>query len=457
MAIVSIVQRKHLEKTYRLDSEYYQPEYIESFEKLLKSKAVPLFRLANVGDGNHLTIAEQFQDFPGVRYLRGQDVSIEMIIEDRNEVYIPEDVYQKIERAQIYLGDVLVTIVGANTGLIGLAYDIPEKLSASCKLGIARVHAIDPGYLYAFLISKFGQTQIQRNKRGGGQTGLILPDMRNLLIARFPNLEVKIARIVFEGHEKITQAKNLYSQAEQLLLSELSLQGWKPQHTLTYVQHYSQAARARRIDAEHYQPKYEEIINHIDRFAPKRLSNFGTLVTETMKFENKKYRYVEISDVNAATGEVGFTERQVKELPPNAKIRVVGGELIISKVRPTRGAIGFIPNECNDNGVCSSAFVILKIPSPSREFLQVYLRSIVGKALLEKPCKGTSYPTIDDIDVKMLPIPTISQTMIEQISCLVHQSHATRKEAKALLEKAKRAVEIAIEENEAKATAFLNR
>lgn len=452
MALVSIVHRTHLEKTCRIDAEFYQPTYLESVNKLLNTEHSTLSKLATVGDGNHLTIAERFQDYPGVRYLRGQDLSTEMLIEDRNEVFIPEDVYSKIQRAQINSKDVLVTIVGANTGLVGLAYDIPDKLSASCKLGIARAHSIDPGYLYAFLISKFGQRQIRRNKRGGGQTGLILPDMRNLLIARFPNLEDHISRITYEAHEKIKEAKQLSERAEQLLLSVLGLQDWKPSHTLSYVRTYSQTARARRMDAEHFQPKFDEVERHISDFDPQKLYNLAKQITEPVRLdEREKYRYIEISDVNTSNGEIGYSEREVKDLPPNAKIKVSGGELIVSKVRPTRGAIGIVPDDCQVNGVCSSAFVVLESQSPMREFLQVYLRSIAGKALLEQPCRGTSYPTIDDGDVMNLSIPSIAHETQEKISELISQSRHTRQEAKAKLENAKRAIEIAIEESEEQA------
>ena len=58
------------------------------------------------------------------------------------------------------------------------------------------------------------------------------------------------------------------------------------------------------------------------------------------------------------------TEREVKDLPPNAKIKLKGGELIISKVRPTRGAIGVVPDDCQENAVCSSAFVVIRNSLP---------------------------------------------------------------------------------------------
>lgn len=232
-------------------------------------------------------------------------------------------------------------------------------------------------------------------------------------------------------------------------MAELGLLNWIPPRALTYIRQYSEVFHSQRLDAEHFQPMYDKIIVRIAKFTPKRLSMFASQILETTKFhDGKTYRYIEIGDVNPKTGEVGFTEREIKDLPPNAKIKIKGGELIVSKVRPTRGAVGVVSEDCKENGVCSSAFTVLHVSSPMREFLQVYLRSVVGKSLLEKQCKGTSYPTIDDIDVKNLPVPIIDDKKIEKISALVMQSDIARREAKELLEKAKRAVEMKIEISE---------
>lgn len=69
--------------------------------------------------------------------------------------------------------------------------------------------------------------------------------------------------------------------------------------------------------------------------------------------------------------------------------------------------------------------------------------------------KGTSYPTIDDTDVMALPIPTISTQTQGRISELLSQSYLARREAKLILDKAKRSVEMAAEEGEDKAIEFI--
>jgi type I restriction enzyme, S subunit len=293
---------------------------------------------------------------------------------------------------------------------------------------------------------------------GNAQPLVSLDNIKKIPVPFFPNINNLLNQHVIQAKTCWYDSETLYGKAEQLLLSELGLQDWKPSHRSAYVKNYSHSVRARRMDAEYFQPKFDEAIRHISAHCPQRLSKLATQVIEAVKFDERlKYRYIEISDVNTSTGEIGYTERWLKDLPPNAKIKVKGGELIVSKVRPTRGAIGVIPDDCRDNGVCSSAFIVLRVPSPVREFLQVYLRSNVGRIFLEQSCKGTSYPTIDDTDVKALPIPTISTQLQGRICELVSQSRHARREAKAILEKAKHAVEIAIEQGEDKAMEAMRR
>jgi len=147
------------------------------------------------------------------------------------------------------------------------------------------------------------------------------------------------------------------------------------------------------------------------------------------------------------TGEVVFNEVSGKELPANAKIMVSGGELIVSKVRPTRGAIAIIPNEFNEDFVASGAFSVFEVPSPTKEFLQVVLRSFIGKLQMERPTTGTSYPTITDQDVENLLIPIVKIETQQKIADLVKKSHEARKKSKELLEEAKRKVEEMIEKS----------
>lgn len=65
------------------------------------------------------------------------------------------------------------------------------------------------------------------------------------------------------------------------------------------------------------------------------------------------------------------------------------------------------------------------------------------------------YPAISDRDLLALPFPEIAPAASDAVVAAVRSSHAARRRAQELLEQAKRAVEIAIEDSEVAALEYL--
>ena len=111
----------------RLDAQFFWPEYLESYKIVNERAHSILCDISHITDGNHLKIAENFDTKDGIRYLRGQDLSSDMMLHDRNIVHIPESSFSLLKRSHIFKDDILLTIVGANTELVGLVFDPPKK------------------------------------------------------------------------------------------------------------------------------------------------------------------------------------------------------------------------------------------------------------------------------------------------------------------------------------------
>jgi type I restriction enzyme S subunit len=101
--------------------------------------------------------------------------------------------------------------------------------------------------------------------------------------------------------------------------------------------------------------------------------------------------------------------------------------------------------------IVSGAFTVLRKKEDSQissQVLQVLLRTKIYKELLLKYNVGTQYPVIKDDDVLGLLVPIVDQEIQTKIEENIKTSFALKEESKALLELAKRAVEVAIEEGE---------
>jgi len=76
------------------------------------------------------------------------------------------------------------------------------------------------------------------------------------------------------------------------------------------------------------------------------------------------------------------------------------------------------------------------------------MKSIAGQMLLKKGCNGTILTAINKDEFLNIPLPKLDETKQLEIQQKVTESFNLRKQSKHLLECAKRAVEIAIEQDE---------
>lgn len=446
---ISVVKLSELERTSRIDSEFYKKENLKVDEILKRYNSLPLTDYVKVSDGNHMAISDYFIE-SGVPYYRGQDIH-DFFIENAHPICIPKAIFDlgTMQRSHLKKDDVLMSIVGT-IGEISLV-NKNSAATCSCKLAILRPQKnLSSEIIALFLKSKFGQNQIRKFIRGAVQMGFILEDINQILIPYFSSdFQSKIESIVKSAHAKLEESKSLYSQAEDLLLGELGLKDWRPKNTLHTTKKFSDFAQSGRLDAEYYQPKYDEIEKVIKSYKGGYdiVSNLFNQNLDVCDYKKTEYNYVEIGDVNVGDGSVSFNKVETSELPANAKRVLHKNDILISKVRPYRGAVAIIDFEQEDL-IGSGAFTVLQQKSSyMKETLQILFRTAVYKDWLLKWNVGSSYPVIKDEDILNLPIPILPEAIQTKIASLIQQSFEYKAQSKQLLEDAKRMVEAEIEKN----------
>ncbi len=445
--VYSIIQKSQLEGALRLDAEYYQPEYLHSMDILIKKGAKPLSKLAKeivCGPFGSAILQGDYKP-EGVPLIRVADLN-DWFVRDDDLVFIEKSLSQKMERYQVVDGDLVVSQRGTIAMFSKVTNRFPKWNISANLISIKKSENIDFNYLLTFLNSKYGIAQLYRRLSGQVQPKITTDDVKQIIIfVPSAGEQKEVSNLLQEAWQEQEDSKSFYFQAEDLLLEELGLKDFKIEDGLSYVVNLSDVKSAHRADAEYFQPKYSKIVHSFGK-DKKLLKIITGRKTKKIKIiKEKDYGYIEISDVDVGSGEVSFNVMRGFELPANAKMRIDGGELMVSKVRPTRGAIAIIPDSWNKDFVASGAFSIFEVESPLREYLQVVLRSIIGKLQLEKPTTGTSYPTITDQDVENLLIPILPQPFQQKISSLIQESFKLRREAKELLKQAKQKVEELIE------------
>ena len=216
---ISEVMFSELERTRRMDSEFYSQKNIQALGNLLLKNAVPITNFVSVSDGNHMTISNFYCDDGGVPYYRGTDIYNFFIEQAARPLRIEQRAFDipNMQRSHLKKGDVLMSIVGAIIGNLSLV-TTDTKATCSCKLAIMRPRSIDPNFLAVYLKSYYGQNQIQKYKRGAAQTGLLLEDFDQILIPDFKNdFRKEIIETINKVHVLSRQFQTAYQEADALI------------------------------------------------------------------------------------------------------------------------------------------------------------------------------------------------------------------------------------------------
>ena len=145
---------------------------------------------------------------------------------------------------------------------------------------------------------------------------------------------------------------------------------------------------------------------------------------------------------------------QGEDLPTRARRKVAAGDVIVSSIEGSLESIALITEEY-DNALCSTGFHVIQSEVLNSKVLLVLLKSIVGQLQLKKGCSGTILTAINKEEFSKIAVPEIKEEKQAEIEQKVIESSNLRKQAKDLLEHAKHAVEIAIEQDEQTAINWL--
>ena len=448
-----------VDDTLRFDAEHYQRKYEQIDEAIAKKNHCVLRELLSMPVITGHTPSMKIDHFYGgkINFVKTDNLRENRIVDAFTD-YLTVEGNDEIKNSALKVDDVIVTIIGATFDVVGRSAIVREShLPANINQNIALIRLdkakINPTYFNAYLNTKYGRGSLHHHSRQTEQVNLNCREVERVLVPLFKQLEAGIESLSTNADTAAEQAALVYSQAETKLLATLGMADFSPSAKAINVKSFKDSFTATgRLDAEYYQPKYEDyeqaVFNHPAGFTT--ISAEFDLVKETSKRDKSTYNYIEISDVNVGDGAASFNRLDIEELPANAKQEVMRGDLLISKVRPNRGAIAIIDFDDTDL-IVSGAFTVLREKADSvfsNESLKVLLRTPMYRDWMLKFNIGTQYPVIRDDDILNLPIPCIDDKTQVKIAALVKESFSLKAESERLLDVAKHAVEIAIEQDE---------
>lgn len=462
---LSQVRDEHL--FFRIDSEHYQKVFLTNLSRIRDWKAgwVKLGDALADMTGGATPLGADYPE-TGVRFLRVQNVMLNYI-DDADMAFISAADDSELARSRLQTNDVLLTITGVSYGKSAIvtaefAGSNINQHSVRMQLKHGRIR---PFFLSTFLNAAPGKLQSDQNVTGGTRPALDYSTIKHFSVPLCSGtFQSHIEATVRAAHAQLESAKAELVSAEQTLIDALGLLDWQPPEPMTYERKAKEAFKAGRLDAEYYRPRYDDLFEILrkqgdfclgDRLvepirrgiSPEYVEEGGDVLVINSKHVGKVQ--VELEDNRRTTRKL--LKNQVKG---RGEVRV--GDVLLNST----GYITIGRCQClleNVAAVVDNHVAIIR-PAEGLDpvYLACFLNTLPGQMQSERGWTGSSgqIELRPDViaDYRIWNAPS---TIQKKIRSLVEQAHATRREAKQSLDRAKRAVEIAIEEGEAAGMAFL--
>ena len=453
----SEIQFSDIDLGDRIDSEYYTKNYIHISDQLSKVNTDKLGNMVSIVASALYPAATHLYSEGNIPFARCVDcVSYPIITADQDNKFekIPLKFGEENKGISfIKKNEIIITKVGTPC-YASILTDYEEIALSRTVLGLTHINHIEPNYLMIFLRCKYGFEQLFRQRELTIQYQLTLPRVRAIDVY-LAGLELQqvINHLCSTSKDLRQKSNSLYYQSENILMSYIGVNDIANNNTWTIQSYNKSYEKTGRLDAEYYQPKYDLIVSSLN--TKETLESICNLYDENyLPDEEKYYRYIELANVGGF-GEITDAGSIVgEELPTRARRIVKSGQVIVSSIEGSLQSCALITDEF-DGAICSTGFYVVDSDKLSSETLLVLFKSEAIQELLKQRCSGTILTSINKDEFLSLPLPKIDEDIQAKISEQIKESFALRRKSKQLLEDAKRAVEIAIEQDEESAIEWL--
>ena len=325
-----------------------------------------------------------------------------------------------------------------------------EEFSIFVSVALIKCKEINPYYLSTYINTSLGQEQLFRFNKGISQPDLHLEDISRLKVPIFSDtFQSKIESIVKSAHAKLEESKSLYSQAEDLLLGELGLKDWQPKNTLYTTKKFSDFAQSGRLDAEYYQPKYDDLFERLQKVDCKTIKEI-----QIINYRGFQPEYVENGKIDVINSKHILEDgldyenfEKTDEVSFNNAVRaqVKYGDILTYTTGANIGRTQVYLSE--KKAMASNHVNMLRVRDVNPIYLALVLNSKIGRMQTEKSSTGSAQVELYPDDLASFIIPILPEAIQTKIASLIQQSFECKAQSKQLLEDAKRMVESEIEKN----------
>jgi restriction endonuclease S subunit len=454
----------------RIDAEFFSKFDLGTQNLLLKRGSVELRDFGTFVASAFYPAATHLYAAGDMPFIRCVDcVNFPVITKHQDELFerIPTEFAEESGGINfLEKGDIVITKVG--TPSYASMVSEHEKVALSrTVMGLKNIKKINPTYLLMYLRSKFGFSQLQRQRELTIQYQLTLERTKRVQVF-VPTLsfQEKTASFSTAAEKKIALSRTAYALAESLLLETLGLSNFKPSAEAVNIKLFKDSfGTSGRLDAEYYQPKYEQMLAHISQLPHAALGNLVDIQksiepgSDAYSDDAQGLPFLRVADYSKQ----GITPPQVR-LSENF---VRDNTEKLAALKPKKESILFSKDGSVGQAYClredadfitSGAILHLSVKDKTQvlpDYLTLTLNSKVVQQQAERDAGGSIILHWRKEEIENVLVPIVDMAIQQKIATQIQDSVALKAESERLLEVAKRAVEIAIEQDEEAGMTYL--
>ena len=436
-------------KNRRIDAEYYDPVIWQRLMKIAM-KTESLSRYIETPFRNPMCYGFKYINKEGVPFIRIDNLCSPHI-DYSNIVYISKEVHDRFASTKLNKHDILMGVRGNTIGRLGVY--LGKDGQANFSPNVIRLRPKNPNFspfIAFYLASNFGQRLISRETSGTGQPTITSDLIQKIQVIKIDECNYDYFKSLYEKYfNAVEETKKYYNQAQHLLESELGLDKLSFQKPVGYTARFSELELSRRLDAQHFQPRFEQLIHHLSGFSSERVRDICTYNRRGLQ-----PFYVEDGPVSVVNSQhlgphhidydgLEKTSEKAFALCPEGHIRQ--NDLLIYTTGAYIGRTNVFLS--NQPALASNHVNILRLNSGiDAAYMALVFQSTVGQSQTQKHARGSAQAELYPTDIDRFIVPMLSPSKQAAIGDLVRDSLVKQQESKRLLDQAKTRVEQLIEE-----------
>ena len=225
------------------------------------------------------------------------------------------------------------------------------------------------------------------------------------------------------------------------------MKDWQPKNENVSIKHFSDFAQTGRLDAEYYQPKYDEMFSRLSKFNCQTISEIAKIKKSiepgSDAYQETGVPFLRVSNLT----KFGLSEPDIHLSPKDYDVENLKPRkdtILLSK----DGSVG-IAYKVSEDMNCITSGALLHLSVFNKDYLPDYLtlalNSIIVKLQAERDASGAIIQHWKPSEIEQVIIPKLPMPIQQTISAKIRQSFALKAESKRLLEEAKTMVEKEIE------------